>query len=140
MIYLKEFFFEVKIRINMSLCNIYNINRNFKVIFLIFLVFNKFFKFNKKDKKKFICLCVIGKNENLYAKEYINYYKNLGYNHIFIYDNNDINGERFSDILHSEIENGFVSIIDFIGYKSNSNSAQIEAYYDCYKKNNRNYN
>ena len=33
-----------------------------------------------------------------------------------------------------------MSIIDFVGYKSNSNSTQIEAYYDCYKRNNRNYN
>ena len=93
-----------------------------------------------KNKKQFICLCVIGKRENLYAKEFINHYKNLGYNHIFIYDNNDVIGERFSDILQSEIKNGFVSIIDFIGYKRNSDSTQVEAYYDCYKKNHKNYN
>ena len=79
--------------------------------------------------QQYICLCVIGKNVNLYVKEYINHYKNLGYNYIFIYDNNDINDERFSDIIHREIESGFVSIIDFIGYKSNSDSTQIEAYF-----------
>ena len=37
-----------------------------------------------------VCLCVIGKGEKLYVKEYINYYEKLGYNHIFLYDNNDI--------------------------------------------------
>ena len=76
----------------------------------------------------------------MYAKEYINHYKNLGYNHIFIYDNNDINDEKFSDILQREIKNGFVSIINYIGYKAKSPSTQVEAYYDCYKRNNRNYN
>jgi hypothetical protein len=93
-----------------------------------------------KTNKKFICLCVIGKKENIYAKEYINHYKKLGYDHIFIYDNNDVNDERFSDVLNSEIQNGFVSIINYFGYKGKSNSIQIEAYYDCYKRNNRNFN
>ena len=143
MIFFKEFCFkysEIKIRINISLFYIYSININYKIIFLLFLFFNIFFSLIKKKQKKFIILCVIGKNENLYAKEYINHYKNLGFNHIFIYDNIDINDERFSDILHNEIESGFISIIDFIGYKSYSNSTQIEAYYDCYKRNNRDYN
>ena len=80
------------------------------------------------------------KNENLYAKEFINHYKELGYSHIFVYDNNDINGERFSDVLISEIKSGFVSIINYIGFRGKYNSSQIEAYYDCYKKNNRDYN
>ena len=48
-------------------------------------------------KRKKICLCSIGKNENLYIEEFINYYKKLGYNKIFLYDNNDINEERFED-------------------------------------------
>ena len=123
-----------------SIYNIYHINKIFKIIFLIFLVYNMTISLINKTNKQFICLCVIGKRENLYAKEYINHYKNLGYNHIFIYDNNDIIGERFSDILRNEIKNGFVSVIDFIGYKRNSPSTQIEAYYDCYKKNHKNYN
>ena len=126
--------------INISICNIYDINKKFKVIIIIFSVLIYDFFIIKKSNKKFICLCVIGKNENLYVKEYINHYKNLGYDHIFIYDNNEVNDERFSDILQSEIKNGLVSIIDFIGYKSNSISTQIDAYYDCYKRNNRNYN
>jgi len=95
---------------------------------------------NKKIKTIKVCLCSIGKNENLYVKEFINHYKELGYNHIFIYDNNDINGERFSDVLMPEIKTGFVSVINYIGFRDKYNSSQISAYYDCYKKNNRNYN
>lgn len=33
------------------------------------------------------------KNENKYLDEWISYYQNLGINHIYIIDNNDINGE-----------------------------------------------
>ena len=59
----------------------------------------------------------MGKEENKYAKEYINHYKNLGYNHIFLYDNNELNGEKFEDVLKEEIAQGFVSIINFRGTK-----------------------
>ena len=40
-----------------------------------------------------------------------------------------MNDERFSEILNSEIQKGFVSIIDYFGYKGKSNSIQIEAYF-----------
>ena len=50
-----------------------------------------------------------GKNENLYTKEYVNYFKKLGYNHICIYDNNNHNGQRFEDVLQEEIKINFVS-------------------------------
>ena len=32
------------------------------------------------------------------------------YNHIYIYDNNDVNGERFEDVLDDEIKSNFVTI------------------------------
>ena len=109
------------------------------ILFLfLFYIINTFI--NNKIKKLNICLCSIGKKENLYVKEFINHYKKLGYNHIFIYDNNDIQSERFSDVLMPEIKNGFVSIINYAGFRGKYNCSQIEAYYDCYKKNSRNYN
>ena len=57
-------------------------------------------------------LCTIGNNENLYISKYVAHYKKLGYNHIFIYDNNDINDER----IDNEIKNSdFITIIDCRG-------------------------
>jgi hypothetical protein len=111
------------------------------IILLILIITSFFIEKNKsKDNEIKICLCVIGKKENLYIKEYANHYKQLGYNHIFLYDNNDINNnERFSTILKNEINNGFVTIIDYIGFRGKSGNAQREAYYDCYKNNNRKY-
>jgi len=82
-----------------------------------------------------ICLCAVGKKENLYAKEYVNYYKQLGYSHIYIYDNNDIDDEKFEDVLKEEINSNFVSIINYRG----KIGKQCRIYEDCYEKNNKNY-
>jgi len=109
------------------------------IYFLIEITY--FIEKQKKKKGISVCLCVIGKNENIYAKEYVNHYKKLGYNHIFVYDNNDKNksSERFLNALKEEVQEGFVSIIDFFGYRGKSNNSQYESYYDCYEKNNRKY-
>ena len=74
---------------------------------------------------------MICKLENLYIKEYIDYYKKLGYNHIYLYDNNDIDGERFEDVIQKEIDEGFISIIN---YRGDIEKPQYRAYIDCYEK------
>jgi hypothetical protein len=50
---------------------------------------------NYTYKKSGICLCTIAKNENIYAREFIENYRLLGFNKIIIFDNNEINGEKF---------------------------------------------
>ena len=90
--------------------------------------------YSKKNRIK-VCLCAIGKDENLYVNEFVSHYKKKGYNHIFIYDNNDINGEKFEDVLQNEIDEGFVSIINYRGCKI----CQLKSYYDCYKNNSNKY-
>ena len=77
----------------------------------------------------------MGKKENLYAKEFVQHYKNIGYNHIFLYDNNKIGDEKFDDVLQDEVANGFVTIIDRRGLKY----IQCRCYKDCYKKNKKDY-
>ena len=94
--------------------------------------------FNKKNitstsNKLKVCLCSIGKNENLYVKEYVEHYKKLGYQHIYIYDNNDKNGEKFEDVIKEEINSGFVSVHNLRGVIP----GQCKAYIDCYEKYNK---
>ena len=108
-----------------------------KLIFFIIILTIKI-KWDKNYKSK-ICLCTIGKKENLYIKEFVEHYKKLGYDKIFLYDNNDIEGERFKDALSEYIMDNFVIIIDYIGYKGKSGGTQFEAYYDCYQKNSEKY-
>ena len=101
-------------------------------IILYIIINNKSINYNLTK----VGLCVICKKENLYIQEFIDHYKYLGYNHIFIYDNNDIDGERLDEIIKKEIEQGIVSIINFRGEKD---KPQFRAFFDCYEKNNNSY-
>ena len=95
---------------------------------------NKENKGNKNNKEKiivnktteyFCCFCVMGKMENPYARELIDYYTNLGVDKFVIADNNLPNTEKFSDVLGDYISNGLVDIIDIIGQ-----SYDYSEYYD----------
>lgn len=72
-----------------------------------------------------VALCAIVKCENNYLIEWINYHLNLSIDHIFIYDNNDLDGEKVSDI----IDDKNITIIDYRGKKY----VQNWAYTNCYK-------
>lgn len=52
---------------------------------------------NKEIKNIGACLYIIGKNENE-AKEFVEYYKNYSIDKIFIYNNYDLEGEKFESI------------------------------------------
>ena len=84
-----------------------------------------------------ICVCTLGKDENRYIKEFVEHYKNYGIDKIYLYDNNDIDGERFDDVISEYINNEFVEVIDWRGIKGNS------TYYDivnsCYQQNHNQY-
>ena len=84
------------------------------------------------SKTNLVCLCVIAKLENKYIREFVQYYKKYDIDKIFLYDNNDINGENFEDIIPDFIENGFVELINFRGLKA----PQLKAYNKCYENNN----
>lgn len=77
-----------------------------------------------------VLLCCIGKMENDYIREFVEYYKKLGFDNICLYDNNDPDGERFEDVIGDYIESGFVILKDVRGKKL----AQIPAYTDCYNQ------
>ena len=82
------------------------------------------------DKGKGILLSTIGKNENLYIREFVEYYRQLNFSKIIIFDNNDINGEIFDYILNDYIKINYVEIIDIRGFSS----AQIAMINYCYQK------
>ena len=99
------------------------------ISFLLILIY-EYFIINIINKIK-VCICTIGKKENLYAKEYVDYYKNIGINKIFIYDNNDKNDEKFELVLKDYINDGFVEILNIRGKVA----PQIKAMEDCRKIN-----
>ena len=78
------------------------------IIFYSFIIIYKysFSKSKKQNMKKEdinIALCTLGKKENLYIKEFSDHYKNYGVNKIYLYDNNDIDGEIFEDEINDYI-------------------------------------
>lgn len=99
------------------------------ILFLSLIKYIEFFIFKKKQNIK-VCICTCAKNENKYIREFVEYYLNYGIDTIFIYDNNDINGERFETPLEYYIRTGFVKIMDWRG----KTQIQMEALNDCYKK------
>ena len=99
-----------------------------KLIYIVFLP-------NKNNKNIKICLCVIAKRENLYAKEFVDHYKKLGYNHIYLYDNNEENDEKYEDVLQDDINSNFVTIVNIRGMVK----GQCYAYIDCYGNHHKEY-
>ncbi len=76
-----------------------------------------------------IAVCAIGRMENRYVREWVSHYFMLGFDHIFIYDNNFGNEEHFEDVLEEEIRQGFVQVIDV----RDCVNMQKRAYEHCYE-------
>jgi len=107
----------------MNLIKRKKIKFNFVLLSLFVTIF-----FYKKNIK--VAICTMGKDENLYVKEFISYYYKLGIDKIFIYDNNDLNSEKISDMIDTRYKN-FVKIYDTKTLKIFN---QPQAFTDCYEK------
>jgi len=106
----------------------------FKIIIIISLLLIFFCNggtFFGKNKDIKVCLCTMGKSENLYAKEFIEYYIKLGFDHLFIYDNNSPNTEKLSQVLEEKYKNQ-VTIYETFKYNITN---QPQAFTDCYLNN-----
>lgn len=92
-----------------------------------------------------VALCAIAKNENLYIREWVEWYKNLGISKIFLYDNNEIDGERFEEVIDDYIKSKFVEVIDRRGITKtvstdkDGQTLQGLSFSDCYYKNYKKY-
>ena len=76
-----------------------------------------------------VAVCAIGRLENRYAVEWVEHYKQLGVDKIFICDDNrPEDGEHFSDVLEPYIKSGFVVLV----WPSHSDILQKEVYESVY--------
>lgn len=90
-----------------------------------------------------IAICGIAKNENLYVREWVEYHKYIGVEKIFIYDNNDIDGEHLEEVLYDYIPS-FVEIINVRGIEKESTQEdglilQNHCYVECYNNHKSEY-
>ena len=83
----------------------------------------------RKDIK--IALCTMGKRENLYVKEFIEYYFKLGINHIFIYDDN----EPYTEKINKVIDKNYLQNVTIYETKKFKINNQSDAFTQCYNNN-----
>jgi hypothetical protein len=83
-----------------------------------------------------VAMCVIGRLENRYAIEYVEYYKKLGVDKIIIIDNNFGDEEHFEEVLQPYIDDGLVIIENH----RDEQDCQIRLYAEIYHKYNKEYN
>lgn len=116
---------------------IFFINSNnkkfFKYIIIIFY-YIIFIKLTKKIKLK-VLICTIAKKENKYIKEFVNYYREMKFNKIIIYDNNNINDKSLEYILKEDIKKNFIKIINYRGL----DRPQHKSFHECYENYNNYY-
>lgn len=70
------------------------------------------------------------RQENQYLREYVEYYKSLGFDNIVIYDNNRDGEEHVEEVLNDYIVNGYVIVEDY----RNRTMCQPDGYTHCYNK------
>jgi len=86
-----------------------------------------------KENNLKVCICTLGKEENRYIKEFVEHYKNYGVDKIYLYDNNDIEAERFEEVINEYVKTKFVEIIDWRGVKGTATYYGIMD--SCYQAN-----
>ena len=85
------------------------------VIYLILIFTQKVYSKKGKKYEYFCCFCAMGKRENLYSRELIEYYRSIGVEKFVFGDNNEPNTEKLSDVLKDYIKNGVVDILEIFG-------------------------
>ena len=76
-----------------------------------------------------VLLCCIGRLENKYIREYVEYNKNFGFTNICLYDNNRDNEDDFNTVIGDYIKSGYVILKD---YRNITTPCQFKAYNECY--------
>ena len=114
-----------------SFCFYTNIIRIFTKIFLFILLICICYTFRFKQKKLKIAICSMAKHENLYIKEFIEYYEKLGINNIYLYDDNDNGTERIKDVVPKSKK---IRVKVFENIKERI-KMQSDAFTECYNNN-----
>lgn len=91
-----------------------------------------------------VAICTIAKNENRYIREWVEYYLKMGVTRIYLYDNNDVDGERFEDVINDYIISGKVEVIDRRGCEKELRdesrlNLQDKVYSECYNNHKSEY-
>ena len=115
--------------------NIFEVIIKSLIIIILLIPFIKFFTRRKKEKtinenipKIKVALCTMGRNENLYLREFIDHYQSLGVDTLFLYDDNIEEEQKFINIVTPKDK----VVIEYT--KDNNIKGQNQAYNHCYSK------
>lgn len=100
------------------------------ILNIAYLPINLYLKFSPRPrpkKKYYFSICAIFKDEAVFFKEWIEYHKLIGVDHIYLYNN--FSEDNYMTILQPYISQGYVTLTDWPYMYS-----QIQAYEDCYHK------
>ena len=85
----------------------------------------RFYSRQPDEKPAKVAICAIGRLENRYAREWVEHYKQLGVDCIYLCDDNrPEDNERLVDVLDQYVADGFV----VIGYSTNGCALQKDVY------------
>lgn len=98
-----------------------------------FLSIGDGFVFDKdiSDIDKYVVMTCV-KNEEDYIVEWIEHYLNLGFDKLFIVDNNDVGNDSLIDTIKNYVERGVVQVFDCRGH----NAVQVGIYADFCRESN----
>ena len=117
---------------------IYYLKKYIKIIFIISLIYIYclIYYYNINNKIISVCMCTLGKEENKYIREFVEYYEKIGVDKIFLYDNNEPEKEYFDFVINDYIDKGFVKVFNWRGIKK----PHFKAINDCYQRYNTQFN
>ena len=102
-------------------------------LFLIIYYFPNVIIYNndcdKRDIK--IALCTMGRMENLYVKEFIEYYVKLGIDHLFIFNDN----EPYEESIYNGIDEKYKNKVTIYDAKLYHIDNQMSSFSKCYNDN-----
>jgi len=105
----------------------YEISKKYSITALCNNIENMFS--DQDDKELKVLLCCIGRLENMYIREYVEYYKSIGFTNICLYDNNRDGEDDFHEVIGDYIDNGYVILKN---YRNITTPCQFKAYDECY--------
>lgn len=79
------------------------------------------------EKRYKFSVCGMFRNEGPFLKEWVDYYRVIGTDHIYLYNNKSTDG--FREVLRPYVEEGYVTLVEW-----EKDYAQMAAYEDCYRR------
>ena len=81
-----------------------------------------------------VAVCAICKCEEQYLPEWVEHYKNIGFDNIIFYDNNDPDDNGQYEVLKSYIDSGFVVYNKYTSFKDYMKQNAIKCCYETYSQ------